>query len=363
MNLVNQTPVPAKLVVSSMDDGPQRFGILSAKATFALVPGNRAELVSQDPYPLFDKDQKTEFGLLPADMIPRRDRVFEVIVLGAAYGWNNKDLPSRVVELAVGDVTRRLAVFGDRTWESTLMGKRIPAPKPFQKMPLTYDRAFGGFRPAKFDEHTIFDVEDRINKHGKGFDAEKMAQDLAAGFKAPGGFPVLDVTRPMPNLEHPDHLIAKWEDAPEPYCWATVPDDIGFRSIRLIRKFRDTRQPPTRDEAVDQAYHRAHPDWIIPLPPPGARVTLMGMTADHPLTFTLPPLRLQADYVLGSRTGTRDLAPHLLMLLPEARRFYIVYRTAFTMEVRPDMERSFRLRLGQGWFQYPVAAGAAAKGR
>ena len=172
MELVNQTAVPAKLTVGSTDGGPQRFGILVAKATFALAPGNRVELVTQDPYPLFDKDQKTEFGLLPADMAPRRDRAFEVIVLGAAYGWNGKELPSRVVELSVGDITRRLAVFGDRAWEVTLMGKRIPAPKPFQKMPLTYDRAFGGSRPVKLDEHTIFDVEDRINKHGKGFDAE-----------------------------------------------------------------------------------------------------------------------------------------------------------------------------------------------
>src|SRR5512140_990695 len=85
MDLINQTAVPAKLMVSSLDGGPDRFGILVAKATFALAPGDRAELVTQDPFPIYEQDEKTESGLLPSDAVPRRDRVFEVIVLGAAY--------------------------------------------------------------------------------------------------------------------------------------------------------------------------------------------------------------------------------------------------------------------------------------
>ncbi|HUN80811.1 MAG TPA: hypothetical protein VMV81_04800, partial [Phycisphaerae bacterium] len=76
--------------------------------------------------------------------------------------------------------------------------------------------------------------------------------------------------------------------------------------------------------------------------------------------FPLPALRLVADYVAGEKSGARELAPHLLMLLPEEKRFYIVYRTAFTMVVQPESERGFRLRLENGWFQY--AGGMAASG-
>ncbi len=353
MDLINQTAAPAQLMVSSLDGGPDRFGILVAKATFSLLPGSQPELVTQDPFPIFAQDEKTDAGILPGDAMPRRDRVFEVILLGAAYPETGKEAASRMVELSVGTVTRRLAVFGDRRWVPSPEEPGISAPLPFQRMPLTYARAFGGSCPVRFDADTVLDMEDRMNKHGLGFDAAKLARDTAAGLKSPPGFPTLEYQRPLPNLEDPAHPIRAWSDAPDPCCWATMPDDIGFRMARLIRKFGETRQPPTREEAVDQAYHRAHPDWIIALPPPGARVALTGLAPGPPVSFPLPDLGIAADYVLGDRTGTRELAPHMLVLLPDARRFYIVYRSAFTMSVQPDTERSFRLRLTSGWFRHP----------
>ena len=60
-------------------------------------------------------------------------------------------------------------------------------------------------------------------------------------------------------------------------------------------------------------------------------------------------MQVLADYELGERAGTRELGPQLLMLLPEESRFYLVYRHFFTMEVTQGMQRSFRLRLAEGW--------------
>jgi hypothetical protein len=57
-----------------------------------------------------------------------------------------------------------------------------------------------------------------------------------------------------------------------------------------------------------------------------------------------------ADSELGSRQGARELEPHLLVLLPDERRFYLVYRHFFTFQAAPDERRSFRLRLAEGWF-------------
>jgi hypothetical protein len=364
MDLINQTPVPAKLLLGAVAGGSARFGILVAKATFAYGPGERVQLVTQDPHPLYEKDKNTDLGFLPSDLAPRRDSVFEVIVLGTAYAGSGQEAVARPITLAVGSVTRQLMVFGDRHWEpgGLLRGPKISDPAPFQRMPLTYDRAWGGSCPVHFDEHTVLDVEDRLNKYGRGFDAEKLAKDLAASFKSPDGYPQLVYQRKLPNLENPATLIRAWKDSPEPYCWATVPEDIAFRMIRVLRKFKETGQPPTRDEAVDQTCHRAHPDWIIPPPPPGARITMTGLSAEGTISFPLPGLRVLADYVLGGRSGTRELTPHLLMLLPEARRFYIVYRTSFTMDVQPEMERGFRLRLAEGSFERAAAPAPALKG-
>src|SRR5262245_58602397 len=128
MYLVNSTPVPAKLMVSSLDGGSERFGILVAKATFGMAD-QREELINQDPCPIFEGDQPTNLGLLPSDVVPRRDRVFEVILLGAAHAKDGKPQLSRVVEVSVGSVTRRLVVFGDRRWISST---QISDPSPFE---------------------------------------------------------------------------------------------------------------------------------------------------------------------------------------------------------------------------------------
>jgi len=77
------------------------------------------------------------------------------------------------------------------------------------------------------------------------------------------------------------------------------------------------------------------------------------MSPHGELSFSIPPLRVIADYVLGNRVGTRELVPQLMVLLPEQMRFYIVYRASFTLETTAGMERSFRLRTTHGWFQYP----------
>lgn len=352
MELVNQTPVAADVRLSVDERTGSKYGILTVKATFLIHPDGTTEIDTQNPYPLFDGDQETDLGILPSDLYPRRDPVFEVILLGAAYGENNKPTSERTVGLRVGNVSRQIQVFGDRLWEDK--GK-IFSPKPFLRMPLTYDYAFGGSCEAAFDDYTLLDVEDRMNKYGRGFDAEKAASDLAAGFQAPDGFPKIDYQRMLPNLENPDFLISKWSDVPEPYCWATVPPDIGFRMIEAMHVFQSSGAPPEINEARNMVFHRAHPDWIIDLPPANCAISMKGMRPDMEImTFELPSLRIMADYVLGNRTGVRELAPQLLLLLPEENKFYLVYRKAFTMQAAPEIERSFRLRLEDGWYQPDV---------
>lgn len=365
MELVNRTPAAATVDVSlgESDEAP-RIGMIVAKLTFKLLPDGRTELESQEPFPLYGTEEPTELGSLPSDAVQRRDQAFEVIVLGAAHAPHGRPTRSMMVSLQVGSVTRSMVVTGERAWSRTTGHKpQITAPVPFVRMPLTYANAHGGTAEANIDMHTVIDLRDRLNQHGKGFDAEAQAMQVAAGLKAPTGFPYLRYTRQLPNLEHPEHRIVAWEDAPEPYCWATVPQDTAFAQIRALRrmdllgKLRRTPEqdehPPTLEQGIEQLYHRAHPDWIIELPRPQAIVTMHGLTPEGRWAFMLPQVRVLADYTLGDRQGCRELAPQLLVLLPEQQRCCLVYRSSFTVQTQPDQERSFRLRLDHGWFQYP----------
>lgn len=360
MELVNQTPVPAYTVLTTgiPEDGP-RIGMTVAKATFTFDSKGGVELDTQNPHPLYDSDEKTELGLLPADSLPRRDMAFEVILLGKAHAPEGRPVSSMTVRLTVGEVSRSIAVFGDRSWGSDgWMGN----PEPFTEMPLVYERAFGGTAEVHLDEATTLQLQDPINPLGRGFDADTRAWEVAGGIGVPKGYPLLAVDRALPNLEDPDALIRSRQDAPDPVGWATVPMGMGLGSLRHIRELQEHGEirDPRRSEI--ELYHRAHPHWVMGLPSAGAEVILEGLTPEGQIGFRLPELRMVADYVLGERMGTRELVPQMLVLLPEERRFYLVYRKAFTAEVEPDMERSFRLRLDEGWYQYPGGAdGEGAK--
>jgi hypothetical protein len=351
MELVNQTPVVADVRVATLEGTKHRYGLLVAKATFRVAPDGSTQLDGQQPFPLFDEDEPTEFGALPHDDVPRRDRKLEVIVLGQAHGTGRAQM---LVELAVGNYRQSVLVSGDRWWISAQAGGQHSEPQPFKTMPMTWDRAFGGSAECWIDAESVIDLEHPMNKYGRGFDAAKLAEDVGKAFASPAGYPRLrpDYVRMLPNLEHPRTAIRRFADEPRAYCWATMPTDIGAHLQRAHDHMAHYKTGLSQQDMLTMVYHRAHPDWILDIPPIDTVVALSGMTAGPRFAFRIPRLRILADYELGERTGVRELEPQLLLLLPEQSRFYLVYRHFFTIEeLAKDTKRSWRLRLAEGWFQ------------
>jgi hypothetical protein len=348
VKVVNSTPVPVRLDLGELDGTTVKYGMLVAKATFTLNVDGLPELETQQPLPILDRDEDGELGLLPRDTLPRRDSAFEVIVVGAAYA--PRPTAASWIELRVGPYHKRLRVSGDREWVEAASGPAITSAVPFQRLDLGWHRAFGGSCKVMLDADTPFEFKDPLNPDGRGFDPEKLALDYGKALRAPTGYPkLIGHRRWLPNLEDPEHLIHRPSDAPPPACWSTVPATAGF----LYRSAIDRAQvagEETLAEHLSRYYHRAHPDWVLPCPSEGSPVELFGMTPDRPLQFRMPRTRVLADYEVGSRAGTRELEPHLMMLLPEKRQLYIVYRHFFTLQATPAEQRSFRIRLAEGWF-------------
>jgi hypothetical protein len=355
MKLVNQTAVPATLTTSDFEGSTQRLGLLTAKATFRFDLQGRVELETQEPFALWTQDETTAVGDLPADSRPRADAALEVILLGHAYAPRGRTVSALTVALSVDQVRREILVFGDRTW--TPNRRTVSQPIPFTQMPLTYARAFGGTVPINLDRESIFDLSDTCNKHGIGFDAERMARELGGLLKAPSGYPRLPAgyVRRLPNLEDPRTPIVRWEDAPLPACWATVPIDVPIWAVRQAPKNPAPLPPPPlagiKPELPKIAHYRAHPDWAIPLPKTAPRFRLENLLATAPvLELAMPNFGIVADYIINGRIGRRSLMPHTLVILPDQSRLYIVYRLPFSFQFQPGDEREFRLRTEDKWF-------------
>jgi len=119
-------------------------------------------------------------GILDLGMSKERG---EVLVDGRAYPPGGAK-PACSAKIGLGDFEKELYVVGDRHWETTGPSD----PEPFEEMPITWERAFGG---EKFPD----------NPAGKG--AQPIEVD---GEKV----------QPLPNIEHPKRLVTSPRDRPEP---------------------------------------------------------------------------------------------------------------------------------------------------
>ena len=317
-------------------------------------------------------DEQTKLGVLPRDEAFRQDDEFEVIVLGKAR--SRVPTEALLLRLALGSVTRELAVVGERHWVRSGATAVASRPAPFTEMPLTWERAFGGRHDVLIDRDAYVPISHPLNADGKGFDPKPAASGLCRQLGAPSGYPVLPSEMELPNLERREALITAYGDEPLPTCWATMPLSNGLLSLRAVgadkvdwHKLSMSRRAtqevseamqslgPAIPEPEDlitssHTWFRAHPDWIIERPDAGARIAMQGLHLHEQAPFALPRLRVLADYVVEPHSGCQELKPHTLVLLPEDSRFYLVYRFVFNFDYQPASDRALRLRLEPGWY-------------
>ena len=150
-----------------------------------------------DPLPAVWPLVKLALGKEPLDAgLPKARGEF--LVYGSAYKPAALMSQPLLVEVSVGEVSKRLAVFGDRQFDF-LTG--ISAPKPFSSMPITRENAFGGEGFAD-------------NPLGKGFC--EIPADPVTGVSA---------RWPLPNIETPERLFIQRGDSVAPAgFWALSPD-------------------------------------------------------------------------------------------------------------------------------------------
>jgi hypothetical protein len=287
--------------------------------------------------------------------LPRKDERFEVILLGCAHGPGGAEVLRRTVAMSLGNVRRELRVTGDRVWQVGADGLVMSDPHPFTRMPLTWDRAFGGTARVELGPGVTILVPDPINPAGRGFDPLRALGPGANALGLPEGYPRLLEPRLLPNVEAPETPVRRPEDTPAPACWATLP------AGSLLRV--DTPRDPARDSApmgrfptpveMDRACFNASQDWLLEAIPVGTPLVLEGMSEAPSIALALPTLRVVADYVVGQRQGVVPLEPITLVVLPEERRATITYRGLFRVTYEPALERSLRLRLEESRQEEP----------
>ena len=348
MELINKNPVPVVVdVIGGLADDA-RAVMFTAKATFNILENGQVRLEREKPFPLFQKDEETELGLLPTDSLLRLDPAFEVILLGQAYAPEGRQTRNMKVSLSVGEVLRELEITGDRQWQGENDNARVSTAGHFKSMPLTWDRAFGGTQQVLIDREAPLDLSWPLNSAGKGFDHITQARETGVAFQCPEDYPQFEPVRSLPNIETAEERVTHWADTPLPVCWATVPQSSGL----LLERFK--RSCERRGEkhvlfGAPEMNHRAHPDWVIESPPPAAPVRMEGVSKRGFIGFRIPEIRVVAELKDGSRIQKIELHPRSLVLLPEQMQFYLTFRAVRNFVSREGETRIARIRVLKGW--------------
>jgi hypothetical protein len=101
------------------------------------------------------------------------------------------------VGLRVGSVQKIVTVIGDRYWTRERNAIVMSSPQPFERIPLVYERAFGGWDRQDADHHAC----ETRNPVGRGFRARWNDSEA---------------TVPVPNVEDPQQRIRSFGDRPAP---------------------------------------------------------------------------------------------------------------------------------------------------
>ncbi|EDP65160.1 hypothetical protein BAL199_01399 [alpha proteobacterium BAL199] len=246
-------------------------------------------------------------GSIPLDVGMPKPRG-EVVMIGEAAAPGGQAVTQMAVEFAVGSVRKPLTVFGDRYWELFNDGAVFTKPLPFERMPLVWERAFGG-------------PDFAANPTGTGYAAQAA---LSEGRRVR-----------LPNIEDAADLILDVAHAPQP---------VGVAPMDVMVPARQ-RYAGTYDDAWLKNHHPGHAvdfDWAFYNTAPSdqwatgffagdERIRIAGMHPDHPVIQSrLPGMRVRAFLNLerdGARTLTEtEMRCETVVLFPGQLKGVVIYR-------------------------------------
>lgn len=315
LQLHNSTPFAADIAVFPNAQGVDTLYTV-VKATFDV--GSQLTLSSpQDPLVVQDQyraETPQHGSLLAASDYHLSKPGTDVIVVGDCVAPEGTSTQSCDVQVEVGPLTKVLRVFGDRVWENGI----ISTPRPFERIPLVYESAFGG--TVYGGDGAVVDVYSG-NPVGLGFASVRNAMQMQG--------------ERLPNIEDPAQLIRAVADCPPPAglgpiapfwptrsCYAGTYDDqwASDRAPYLPTDF-DNRFFFVASAGLSSSEHFKG----------GEPVQISHMTASGLWAFRLPEVALAGYVRWRQQTHRVNLALETVVLQPNQSRLTMTWRGALTV--------------------------------
>ncbi len=216
------------------------------------------------------------------------------------------------VGLRLGPVERQVLVWGDR-W--MLRGQQLTAPAAFERIPLRYERAFGGW-DRRADDPREHRVEPR--------------NDVGLGFRSPE-LPV-DPEVPWPNLDDPQQPLRAYGDMPPPAGFGFVSPHWQPRARHAGtygEAWMQSRMPLLPEDFDRRFFNAASPGLVCPALLVGDEaVCVVGTTPEGRIDFRLPRIGVPLFNAIlrGRRRVSLKMMLDTVIVDTDERRLTLVWR-------------------------------------
>lgn len=308
--LENRTPFAVGSYAVPDADGQEVFlGLFSA--SFAGVDETSPLEPAEDQVPVtlgdaFFGDPSCSSTRYEADIAAVKPGV-DVIVNGTAHAPNGKPVREMQAGVKFGLLQKVLNVVGDRIYDAG----SYSAPHPFTRMPIVYERAYGG---TTADQKT-----DPRNPLGVGF-AHARSADPAVRTQAP-------------NITYPAEPFTSPSDKPRPAGFGAL--GRGWQPRLPLagtydQAWIDTQWPlPPKD--FDPRYNLAAPaDQQLPHLNGGEHATLIGLTPGGRWSFRLPRVVAPIRLIFDDHVEDQVFRPDTIIIEPDMLRVTLKARVAVT---------------------------------
>ncbi|ATB51273.1 hypothetical protein MYMAC_006931 [Corallococcus macrosporus DSM 14697] len=334
MDLYNLTPFTAGRFIFL--DGTGRESLLVVvKATFALQEGRAVIATAQAPLTLADeyRGEPARSSLLRASDLAPFKPATDVLLDGFAY-TGRRSRTEVLVALQVGTITKGVQVFGERVWDTSFGIPSLSSPRPFERMELTWERAFGGTD----DSHPEYPERCEANPVGRGFRSTRSRRGLDG--------------LPLPNLEDPRAPLRSTRERPLPCGFGPLPPHWTPRA-RLAGTYDDTWQKerlPLLPEDFDERHHLVAPadQWLAGYVQGGEPVKVVGATPEGVLEFPLPALLPEVVVKLGAARETPPCRCDTVHIDCERKLLTLVWRARCGIHGRVPSLHWVKVQLARG---------------
>jgi hypothetical protein len=317
LQIENETGFAVSLTVLPDRDGVDTIFTV-VKATFDLVP--RLTLSpKQVPVTMADEHwgDPTTSSLKYASELHLGKPGTDVVLVGHAWAPQKRPVTESGVMVKVGDFKKTIAVIGDRVWRG---GSPTP-PKPFESIPLVYERSFGG----------SYSVADRLfceerNPVGVGFLGKRPKSDLAG--------------QPVPNLEDLQKRIGSLGDVVPPVGFGFIAPAWQARrqyAGTYDEAWQKSRAPYLPKDFDPRYFHAASPGLVFPRPLQGGEPFLVaGAAPDGPISFQLPVCRLDLQATIAGKKQRMSPAQiETVLIEPDQNRVCLSWRSSVPCDKQP----------------------------